>query len=139
MQLVYIGLRDMDEHEKRIIPKLGIKSFTMQDVDRLGIGRVMEQTLEHLCGAKNRPLHLSFDIDASDPSVAPSTGTAVAGGLNYRESHYVCEAIAETGLLSSMDMVEVNPILAASEADREKTVHAALELIGSALGRSIRR
>lgn len=137
--MVYVGLRDMDDNEKRLLPKLGIKGFTMQDIDRHGIGKVMEMALDHIAGRNERPLHLSFDIDATDPSIAPSTGTAVQGGLNFRESHYVCESIAETGLLSSMDMVEVNPQLGRTPEDAEKTLQEALGLIGSALGRTIMR
>jgi arginase len=85
-RLVYIGLRDVDDPEKILIRDLGIKTFTMQDVDRWGIGRVMEMAIDHVCPRTSapRPLHLSFDIDSVDPTYAPSTGTRVAGGLTYR-------------------------------------------------------
>jgi len=138
-RIVYIGLNDVDDHERHVIPHLGIRAYTMKDVDRLGIGEVMKRAVGHLTsdGATPRPLHLSFDIDACDPSVAPSTGTRVEGGLSYREAHYVCESLFETGLLGSMDMVEVNPQLAESEEEGERTADAAVELIGSALGRNI--
>jgi arginase len=95
--------------------------------------------LDHLAGPAAggpRPLHLSYDIDAVDPSVAPSTGTTVPGGLNYREAHYVAEACAETGLLGSMDVVEINPDLAPG-AGGMATVAAASQFIASALGRTI--
>lgn len=101
--LVYIGLRDIDNGEKRILKDLGIKVFSMHDVDKHGIGRVMEMALGYV-GA-TRPIHLSFDVDALDPTVAPSTGTPVRGGLSFREGHYICEAIAETGNLVSLDIV----------------------------------
>lgn len=116
---VYIGLRDIDAGEKMILKSLGIKVFTMHDVDKHGIGRVMEMVLAHV-GA-NRPIHLSFDVDALDPTVAPSTGTPVRGGLTFREGellilgfqrrklttpgHYITEAIAETGNLVAIDIV----------------------------------
>ena len=142
-RLCYIGLRDLDQGEKEFIKKLGIKAFTMQDIDRYGIGKVMELAIEHIqrklpgmSYAVPIPLHLSFDIDSIDPSVAPSTGTRVKGGLSYREAHYVCEAAAETGLLQSMDMVEVNPNLGTKE-DANTTINLAIELVQSALGKSI--
>ncbi|KAF0764279.1 hypothetical protein AaE_003085, partial [Aphanomyces astaci] len=74
-QLVYIGLRDVDSGERRIIKELGIKAFSMQSVDKYGIGKTMEMALDHLCGKQARPLHMSYDIDAVDPVDAPSTGT----------------------------------------------------------------
>ena len=135
--LVYVALRDVDDGEKRLLRKLGIKAFTMHDVDHHGIGKVMEMALDTLVGKGERPLHMSFDIDATDPSIAPATGTAVVGGLNYRESHYVCEAMAETRLMGSMDMVEVNATLGKTKEDGDRTVAEALRLIGSSLGQSI--
>ncbi|EGZ05985.1 hypothetical protein PHYSODRAFT_289211 [Phytophthora sojae] len=135
-QLVYVGLRDVDKFERRIIHEKGIKAFTMQDVDRYGIGKTMEMALDHLCGKKQRPLHMSYDIDAVDPLVAPSTGTRVRGGLTWREAHYVAEAAAETNLLVGLDMVEVNPTLAPGDG-AQITVDMALLLISSALGNRI--
>jgi arginase len=135
-QLVYIGLRDVDEPERRIIRGLGIKAFTMQEVDRYGIGKTMEMALDHLCKDKPRPLHMSYDIDAVDPMVAPSTGTRVRGGLTWREANYVAEAVAETNLLVGLDMVEVNPSLAPGRG-AQNTVDLALLLISSALGNRI--
>ncbi|EQC31536.1 arginase [Saprolegnia diclina VS20] len=135
-QLVYIALRDVDQGEKRILKDLGIKAFCMQSVDRYGIGKTMEMALDHLCGEKERPLHMSYDIDAVDPVDAPSTGTRVRGGLTWREANYVAEAVAETNLLVGLDMVEVNPSLAPGKG-ADLTVDMALLLIGSALGRRI--
>ena len=137
--VVYVGLRDLDVGEKHAVRALGIRAFTMRDVDRLGIGRVMDMALEHLLERfpAGRPLHLSYDIDAVDPALAPATGTRVPGGLTLREAHYVAEALAETGLLGSMDMVEVNPSLAPAAGGTASTVSLALDLVASALGKSI--
>lgn len=131
-QLVYIGLRDVDEGEKYLLRSLKIKAFTMQHVDRYGIGKVCEMALDHL---HNRTLHVSFDIDSCDPAVAPSTGTTVRGGLTFREAHYVVESMSDSGKLASMDMVEVNPNLTTSNGT--ETVEIALNLIGSAMGQRI--
>jgi len=135
-KLVYIGLRDLDVGEKRIIRESGIKAFTMHDVDKHGIGRVMEMAIEHLRGRKDCPLHLSFDIDGVDPLFAPSTGTRVGGGLTQREAYFICESVAETGLLASMDIVEVNTSLGDKEG-ASNTVHLAEKLVVAALGDSI--
>ncbi|XP_044034183.1 arginase-1-like [Siniperca chuatsi] len=82
--LVYIGLRDVDPGEHYILKLLGVKVFSMTEVDQLGIGRVMEETCDYI-SAKKKPIHLSYDVDAIDPSVTPATGTPVAGGLTYRD------------------------------------------------------
>jgi len=139
-RLVYIGLRDIDDPEKEIIRERGIKIFTMQDIDRYGIGRVMEHVIDQLCPRSSvpRPIHLSFDIDSVDPTFAPSTGTRVAGGLSYREAYFISEAVAETGMLNSMDMVEVNPALGSNIAvDGGITADLAIGLIRAALGNTI--
>lgn len=132
--LVYIGLRDIDNGEKQILRDLGIKVFSMHDVDKYGIGRVMDMVLAHV-GA-TRPIHLSFDVDALDPSVAPSTGTPVRGGLTFREGHFICEAIAETGNLVGLDIVEVNPDLQDKLA-AEQTVAIGCSLARAALGETL--
>lgn len=132
-KLVYVGLRDVDDGEVETIRRLGIKTFTMQHVDRFGIGKVMEMALEHLGDV---PLHLSYDIDAVDPAIAPSTGTLVRGGMTYREAHYVAEACFETGQLASLDMVEVNPKLAPG-VGADITVEMALGIVTSAMGTAI--
>ena len=105
-RLVYIGLRDVDEGERKILRDHNIKVFTMHHLDKYGIGKVMDLALEYINDGTNRrdrPIHLSFDIDALDPSVAPSTGTPVRGGLTFREGHYICEALHETGALVGLD------------------------------------
>jgi arginase len=132
-RIVYIGLRDVDAGEKRLLREHGIKAFSMTDVDRHGIGRVVELALDAVNPGRDRPIHLSFDVDALDPTVAPSTGTPVRGGLTFREGHYICEAIYETGLLVAMDLMEVNPSLL-SDADVATTVAVGCSLIRSAMG-----
>eukprot|EP00055_Hartaetosiga_balthica_P010676 m.46330 g.46330 ORF g.46330 m.46330 type:complete len:358 (+) comp7263_c0_seq1:247-1320(+) len=137
-KLVYIGLRDVDMPERHTIAQKNIKAFTMYHVDKYGIGKVMEMAFDHL---GNCPLHLSYDIDACDPVIAPSTGTAVRGGLSYREAHFIAEACAETEMLGSMDLVEVNPSLQGEEALGislgEQTVELGYAIAASALGNRI--
>ncbi|PWN43647.1 arginase [Ceraceosorus guamensis] len=135
--LVYIGLRDIDSGERKILKENGIKCFSMHEVDRYGIGKVVELALDHVNGgsSRERPIHLSFDVDALDPSVAPSTGTPVRGGLTFREGHYICEALYETGSLVAMDLMEVNPTLMADHA--KQTIAIGCSLIRSALGETL--
>jgi len=135
-RLVYIGLRDVDAGEKRILRENNIKSFSMHEVDKYGIGKVVEMALDHVNPRRDLPIHLSFDVDALDPSVAPSTGTPVRGGLSFREGHYICEAICETGLLVALDLMEVNPSLA-DEASVKQTVAVGCSLVRSALGETL--
>ncbi|KAJ3493444.1 hypothetical protein NLJ89_g11018 [Agrocybe chaxingu] len=104
-RLVYIGLRDVDASEKKILRDNNIKAFSMREVDKYGIGKVVEMALDHVNLNRDRPIHLSFDIDALDPTVAPATGLPVHDGLTSREGHYICEAISETGLLAALDIV----------------------------------
>ncbi|MCJ1477114.1 Arginase, catabolizes arginine to ornithine and urea [Lambiella insularis] len=129
-KLVYIGLRDVDRGEKEILRKHGIKAFSMHDVDRHGIGRVMELALGHI--GTDTPIHLSFDVDGLDPQWAPSTGTPVRGGLTLREGDYIAECVHETGSLVAMDLVEVNPSLEAVGA--AETIRAGCSLVRCALG-----
>ena len=106
----------------------------MYDVDKHGIGGVMEQTEAYF---KDRShIHLSYDIDALDPFFAPSTGTAVRGGLTFREGNFICEYLCDTGKLSSMELVEVNPSLH-NNVDAQKTIDIALTLLGSSMGQRI--
>ncbi|KAM0755607.1 Ureohydrolase [Meredithblackwellia eburnea MCA 4105] len=135
-RLVYIGLRDIDAGERKILKDHNIKAFSMYHVDKWGIGRVVEMALDHVNKDRTRPIHLSFDVDALDPTVAPSTGTAVRGGLTFREGHYICEAIAETGLLVSLDIMEINPSLGAV-ASVKQTVDVGRSLIRCALGETL--
>uniref|UniRef100_A0A8B9K5J5 Arginase n=1 Tax=Astyanax mexicanus TaxID=7994 RepID=A0A8B9K5J5_ASTMX len=131
--IVYIGLRDVDPGEHYILKYLGIKTFSMSEVDRLGIAKVMEQTCDHIF--TKQPIHLSYDIDALDPSVAPATGTPVVGGLTYREGVYITEHICQTDLLSAVDIVEVNPKRGRTEDEVQSTVNAAVDLVLGCFGR----
>ncbi|GAB7360858.1 hypothetical protein MBLNU230_g0844t1 [Neophaeotheca triangularis] len=129
-KLVYIGLRDVDRGEKKILRDHGIKAFSMHDVDRHGIGKVMDMALGWI--GRDTPIHLSFDIDALDPMWAPSTGTAVRGGLTLREGDFIAECVHETGSLVALDLVEVNPRL--EEAGAAETVRAGVSIVRCALG-----
>lgn len=134
--IVYIGLRDVDPAEYYILKNYDIQYFSMRDVDRLGIQKVMERTFEQLMGRRQRPIHLSFDIDAFDPSLAPATGTPVLGGLTYREGMYIAEEIHNTGMLSAVDMVEVNPLLGASQEEVNATASLAVDVIATCFGQT---
>ena len=126
-----VAVRSVDQGERELLRSVGVKVFTMTDVDRLGIEPVVHESLAHLAGAPF--VHISLDLDAIDPEAAPGVGTPVRGGLSYREAHLAMELVAESGLAASMDVVEVNPIL-----DREnETGKLAVELVASALGARI--
>ncbi|XP_008297336.1 arginase-1 [Stegastes partitus] len=133
--LVYIGLRDVDPAEHYILKMLGVKVFSISEVDRLGIARVMEETCDYLTARGKKPVHLSYDVDAIDPSVTPATGTPVVGGLTYREGVYITEHLCGTGLLSAVDLVEVNPLLAKTDQDVQSTVNTAVDLLLGCFGR----
>jgi arginase len=137
-QIVFVGLRDLDPFERTLIREKNIKAFSMQHVDKYGIGGVMDQAVDYLRmdDGTPRPLHLSYDIDAVDPEHAPSTGTMVRGGFNYREALYIAEAVCETGNLGSMDLVEVNPLLKPG-AEAEVTASLGMAIIASAMGSRI--
>ncbi|KAJ1726653.1 Arginase, catabolizes arginine to ornithine and urea [Coemansia biformis] len=135
-RLVYIGLRDVDAGEKAILREHGIKAFSMHDVDKHGIGKVVEMALDHVNKDRSLPIHMSFDVDALDPSVAPATGTPVRGGLTFREGHYICEAVAETGCLVALDLVEVNPALGDPDSLRQ-TVAVGCSLVRCSLGETL--
>eukprot|EP01135_Chromosphaera_perkinsii_P012318 Nk52_evm10s2635 gene=Nk52_evmTU10s2635 len=134
--ICYIGLRDLDDGEKMLLRKHNIRAFTMHDVDRHGIGRIVDMALDHVNPHRNRPIHLSFDVDAMDPTIAPSTGTMVRGGLTFREGHYICEAVFETGLLCGLDLVEVNPSIG-TEREIKQTVDVGCSLVRCAMGETL--
>ena len=114
-----------------LLGELGALVFTMSDLDKLGVEQAMGQALAHVAGPGF--VHVSLDLDVVDPDVAPGVGTPVRGGLTYREAHLAMELVAESGLVGSLDVVEVNPIL-----DREnETAQLAVELVASALGARI--
>jgi arginase len=130
-RVALIGVRSLDDGERELLSRLEARVFTMSDVDRMGVEPVLREALEHVAGPGFA--HVSLDLDAIDPDVAPGVGTPVRGGLSYREAHLAMELIAESGLVSSLDVVEVNPVL-----DREnETGKLAVELVASALGARI--
>jgi arginase len=130
-RMAFIGLRDVDDGEKAAIRELGVKAFTMADVDRLGMSRVVDEALAIVAQGENS-VHVSFDMDGVDPQEAPGVGTPVRGGITYREAHLLMEGVAASGTLGSMEITEINPIL-----DREnQTAILAVELILSALGKT---
>ena len=130
-RVALVGLRSVDSRERERIRELGIKAYTMSDIDRIGIERAIRESLTHIAGPGF--VHVSLDMDALDPEVAPGVGTPVRGGLSYREAHLALELVAESGLAGSLEVVEVNPIL-----DRENaTGQLAVELVASALGKTI--
>ncbi len=129
---VLIGLRNLDARERERVRESRIHVFTMKDIDRNGIAAVIEQAIQ-LAGRDALGLHVSFDLDACDPAVAPGVGTPVKGGLDYREAHMVMEVLADSGQLVALDMVEVNPTLDV----RNSTAELATELVLSALGMKI--
>ena len=128
-RLVYIGLRSVDSGERALIRQLGIRSYTMTDIDRQGIAGVAQEALEWLLPRCDH-LHVSFDLDSLDPLLAPGVGTPVPGGLSYREAHYLMEALAESGRLASLEVAEVNPVL----DNRNASSELAAGLVASALG-----
>ncbi|KAM8920952.1 arginase-2, mitochondrial [Pelodytes ibericus] len=134
--IIYIGLRDLDPAELFILKKYNITYYSMKHIDSMGINKVMERSFDQLLGRRQRPIHLSFDIDAFDPTLAPATGTPVMGGLTYREGAYITEEIHDTGMLSAMDLVEVNPILGATSDDVKATASLAVDVIVSCLGKT---
>jgi len=133
--IAYIGLRDTDPGEHQITHDLGIMTFSMHEVDRYGISTVVERAIESINPKLDRPIHVSYDIDSLDPTSAPSTGTAVYGGLSLREGLYIGEYVNKLGLLSALDIVEVNPRLARSPRDLEVTLDTALRVTEACLGK----
>jgi arginase len=128
---VLLGTRLLDPGEKEAARELGVRVITMSELDRLGIERAMAEAIERSSG--DGFVHVSLDLDVVDPEVAPGVGTPIRGGLSYREAHLAMELIAEAGAMTSLDVVEVNPIL-----DREnQTAALAVELVASAFGAKI--
>lgn len=136
-KIAYIGLRDVDAGEKAILKKYNIPAFLMYHVDKYGIGKVVEMALDAVNPDRKFPVHMSYDIDAIDPSVVAATGTRVEGGLLLREGLFVAEEIAALGLLLLVDIVELNPLLAATPAELQNTVLAACAIGRCALGQTL--
>jgi arginase len=130
-RVALVGVRSLDDGERQLLRELDARVFTMSDVDKLGAERAIREALAHVAGPGF--VHISLDMDVVDPDVAPGVGTPVRGGLSYREAHLAMELIFESGLATSLDVVEVNPIL-----DREnETGELAVDLVASGLGARI--
>jgi len=127
-----IGIRSLDEGEKRRLKETGVQVHTMSDIDRHGIHRAMKKALARITDGTDY-VHVSFDLDAVDPTVAPGVGTPVKGGLDYREAHLIMELLHDSGVMTSLEMVEVNPILDQGNA----SATFAVELVQSAFGKKI--
>jgi arginase len=130
--VVYIGLRSVDRQEAEILTDSRVTYYTMRDIDQMGMAKVMDEALQKVSKGVDQ-VHLSFDLDVVDPRWAPGTGTTVQGGLTWRESHLAMEMLSDAGLLSSLEFVEVNPLLDTGNQTGEFTVG----LICSALGKAI--
>lgn len=127
-----IGLRNVDRRESASLKKYGLNLFTMEDIDRHGIHRIMKNAMKKLLSNIDY-LHVSFDLDGVDPAYAPGVGTPVKGGLDYREAHLIMEMIADSGKMTSLEIVEVNPIL----DNRNQSAEFAVETVQSAFGKRI--
>ena len=131
-RVALVGIRSVDAGERDHLRALGVHVYTMADIDRHGIHHVMGQAIADV-SRETDMVHVSFDLDAVDPNVAPGVGTPVKGGLSYREAHSVMESLSEAGVVTSLEMVEVNPIL----DDRNRSAEFAVELVQSAFGKKI--
>jgi arginase len=127
-----VGIRSLDSGEKKRLKETGVQVHTMSEIDRHGVHHVMKKAIARATDGTDF-VHVSFDLDAIDPTVAPGVGTPVKGGLDYREAHLLMEVIADSGVMSSMEVVEANPILDECNASAEFGV----ELIQSAFGKKI--
>ncbi|NWF49730.1 MAG: arginase [Ignavibacteriaceae bacterium] len=127
-----IAARSIDVEERKIIKKLNPAVYTMSDVDKLGIHRIISRVLKQF-REKVDHIHVSFDVDSVDPNFAPGVGTPVPGGLSYREAHLLMESIAECGCMSSLEVAEVNPIL----DNKNSSAIFATDLIASSMGQRI--
>ena len=127
-----VAIRSLDEGEKVRLKRHGIEVHTMSEVDRTGIDKVMKEALARVTDGTDR-VHVSLDLDAVDPTVAPGVGTPVKGGLDYREAHLLMEMLSDSGVMTSLEVVEANPIL----DDRNASAAFAVELVQSAFGKRI--
>ena len=130
--VVLIGIRDIDEIERKFILESGVTAFTMREIDQLGMSRVAGKALD-IVNDGTAGFHVSFDLDGCDPEVIPGTGTVVPGGVSFREAHLLLEECAANGRMTSMEVVELNPFLDHANISAERAV----TLVQSALGRSI--
>jgi arginase len=126
-----VGLRSLDREERELLADAGVNVYTMKDVDAYGVASVVRGALQDLSHLDR--VHLSLDLDVVDPEVAPGVGTPVRGGLTYREAHLLMELVNEATVVTSLDVVEINPILDAKNG----TAELAVELVESLMGRQI--
>ena len=129
-QIRQIGIRSVDEGEKRLVKQYGLDVYDMRYIDEVGMKRAMEEVLDGM--DDNTHLHVSFDVDFLDPSIAPGVGTTVPGGPNYREAQLVMEMIADSGRMASLDIMELNPVIDSHNA----TAELAVDLVESLFGKS---
>jgi arginase len=129
-QIRQVGIRSVDQGEKRLIKEHGLDVYDMRYIDEVGMKRAMEEALEGMDADTH--LHVSFDVDFLDPSIAPGVGTTVPGGPNYREAQLVMEMIADSGRMGSLDIMELNPAL----DSRNATANLAVDLVESLFGKS---
>ena len=129
-QIRQIGIRSVDQEEKRLIKQHQVDVYDMRYIDENGMKRTMQAALAGIDA--NTHLHVSFDVDFLDPQIAPGVGTTVPGGVNYREAQLVMEMIADTGLMGSLDIVELNPLL----DHNNRTAELAVDLVESLFGKS---
>jgi arginase len=129
--VVILGLRSVDVKERGLLLEAGVRVYTMKEIDAYGVASVVRRALRDLSHLER--VHLSVDLDMVDPGIAPGVGTPVRGGLTYREAHLVMELINEADIVTSLDVVEINPIL----DDRNGTAELAVELVASLMGRQI--
>jgi len=132
-RVALVGIRDLDYEERKIVHDSGVTIFTMKDIDEMGMTNVMREAIGVASGPGAEPYHMSFDLDGVDPEHAPGVGTAVLGGLTYREAHLAMELAAESRRMCSVEVTEINPILDVAN----RTGRLAMELILSALGKRI--
>ncbi len=130
--IALVGVRSVDEIERLNVRQTGVQAFTMRDIDERGMRTVIQQAL-HAASSGTAGFHVSFDMDAVDPDEAPGVGTPVPGGLTYREAHLAMELIGDSGLMTSVEVVEVNPVMDVAN----RTGLLGVELILSALGKRI--
>jgi len=131
-QLDLFGVRSIDRLEKELVRERGISIADMRAIDEFGVGVLIRRVIERV-RARGGVLHVSFDVDFLDPDVAPGVGTTVPGGATYREAHLIMELLNDSGLVRSLDIVELNPFL----DERGRTARLAIELVGSLFGQQI--
>jgi arginase len=127
-QIVMMGIRDLDRQERDALRQSGIKVITMREIDEMGMAAAVYAALAHLAAVDI--IHVSFDMDALDPNIAPGVGTPVPGGLSFREAHLLMEILADDGRVRSLDLVEVNPILDTINQTAQAAVGMAASLFG---------